>query len=500
MSNLKSFLSNNSSILVNFFLVLVLAFYYFLFFNKGIIFYDEGLYVYTGDLIMNGKLPYIDFFLEYQPGYFYLLAGLYKIFGPSIIVGRLVSLCICLGIFICSLFLLKAFKVNSIKAKLIAFFCVASFGYPLVNIPLLTWPTVLITQLLMLTLISLFKKNDLKKIVYTGLLLALLFLVKQNVAVIQAVIVNILLVFGLNGRVAEKAKILFYINSIWLGITFSWVYIFFLHNNLFAFFEFVSFNMRLSSIYPFTYPPLSFLFQPLGILKLLPYYVPILFFLLLIIATFQKNKDKKLLVLFLPLTGFFTTIYPASDLLHVYPFFGMVLVALFLFVLNYGKKMQKILYLVLFLCVLSGFYLAIFKEYYRYHPPYSQQNTPMNLPKTQGLFVDSPTREESNAVYSFLKTHTSKNEYILAYPFSPMQYIIFERQNPSRYPIFFPGYLTREEELKTISDIQKKKTKYIITDGNYTFTTPLSRWIIKQKKIKQYGRFTIFQITKKNNY
>lgn len=477
-------------------LVVILASYYLFFFNKGLIFYDEGLYAHMAEMIMRGHIPYIDFFLQYQPGYFYLLAGLYKIFGPSIIVGRLLSLVICLGVFTASIYLLRAFKISSARAKIIVLLCIASFGYPLLNIPLLVWPTVLVTQLLMLMLIKIFKTVSKKNILLVGLLLASLFLIKQNIAAAYTVVVNILLLLGLQGSFVKKLKIIFLINSIWIAITTVWVYIFFLHNNIPALFEFLAFNLRLSSIYPFTYPPLSFLLQPLGLFKLLPYYLPIVFLLVLVIITWKKNKEKKLLVFFLPLAGFFTTIYPASDLLHVYPYFGLILVSVFIFISIYFTKFQKVSYLLLFLCIISGFYLTLFKEYYRYHPPYKAQNTPLHLPRAAGILIDKPNAENITAVYSFINTHTKKSDYIFAYPFSPMQYFIFERQNPSRYPIYYPGYLTIEEEKQTIKDIQQKKTAYIITDGGYINGTPLSKWIQKQKKIKEFGQFIIFKVQK----
>ena len=46
------------------------------------------------------KCLYRDFFLQYPPAYFYVLAGLFKLFGPSVLVGRTVSLMICLNVYL----------------------------------------------------------------------------------------------------------------------------------------------------------------------------------------------------------------------------------------------------------------------------------------------------------------------------------------------------------------------------------------------------------------
>jgi hypothetical protein len=57
-------------------------------FNFGLLTYDEGLNVYGALRVTQGDVPYRDFWSLYPPGGFYILAGLYKIFGTSLIVGR----------------------------------------------------------------------------------------------------------------------------------------------------------------------------------------------------------------------------------------------------------------------------------------------------------------------------------------------------------------------------------------------------------------------------
>ncbi len=50
--------------------------------------YDEGLMVYGAARVMDGHIPYRDFWGMYSPGQFYALAGLFRLFGPSIMVER----------------------------------------------------------------------------------------------------------------------------------------------------------------------------------------------------------------------------------------------------------------------------------------------------------------------------------------------------------------------------------------------------------------------------
>ncbi|WP_169237779.1 glycosyltransferase family 39 protein [Candidatus Roseilinea sp. NK_OTU-006] len=51
-------------------------------------FYDEGFAVFNATRIMNGDVPYKDFWAIYPPGQFYALAALFKAFGTSLLVSR----------------------------------------------------------------------------------------------------------------------------------------------------------------------------------------------------------------------------------------------------------------------------------------------------------------------------------------------------------------------------------------------------------------------------
>jgi hypothetical protein len=50
---------------------------------------DEGLIVYGAQRILDGELPYKDFWSLYSPGQFWVVAALFKVFGSSLLVERL---------------------------------------------------------------------------------------------------------------------------------------------------------------------------------------------------------------------------------------------------------------------------------------------------------------------------------------------------------------------------------------------------------------------------
>ena len=70
-------------------LVFVIALLYlFLFRRYSAMDPDEGIVLRGAERVLRGELPYRDFFTFYTPGSFYLVAGIFRVFGDSFIVAR----------------------------------------------------------------------------------------------------------------------------------------------------------------------------------------------------------------------------------------------------------------------------------------------------------------------------------------------------------------------------------------------------------------------------
>ncbi len=61
-------------------------------FNIGFYVYDEGLILYPAELVLEGGVPYRDFLSLYGPAQYYVVAGLFVLFGPSLLVARIYGL------------------------------------------------------------------------------------------------------------------------------------------------------------------------------------------------------------------------------------------------------------------------------------------------------------------------------------------------------------------------------------------------------------------------
>lgn len=471
---------------INFYFLFSSLFYYLLFINKGIVIYDEGYYAHIADRIISGQIPYKDFFVQFTPGYFYLLALFYKLLGSSVITGRILTLIICMGIVYFSLKLIDKYILD-LRLKLIAFSAVVSFGFPLINnMSLLAWPSVLLTILIVLLFTE-------KKYIFLGLTLSLLLFTKQNLGIYFFILTNFFLIIS-----KTKVKNILLTNFSFFILTLVWfIYFFLILNRIGQFWELLGFNTRYLSIYHFSYPPLGFLLQPTGIFKLLPYYAPIVFGLFLIKQFCNKKINLNILYFSaISLVGFFGTLYPTSDLLHIYPFLGLIILSS---VIVFNEKHFSIHWKSAVLIITGvligiGFYLTLFKEYYRYQPEYRYQKVKLDLPRAQNIYIDQPLAINLATLNLFFLMNTKKSDSILCYPFCPMIYFILERNNPSQFSNYYPGYLNQAQEKNVIKELKMSKVKYIVTFLNYKFDTPISNFIQKQKEVYKAGQFKIFQI------
>jgi len=473
-------------------LIIFAFFYYLIFFNRGIIDMDEGYMLHLADRITQGQMPFRDFVSIYTPGYLYIIAIVFKLFGSSIVISRLVSLFFCLGIILVTFLLLLELKIKAKFIHLASFLCLISFGYPLINIVTVSWPAVLFVLFLILLLIKNTGKTKKYLLVLIGLDLALILFFKQNFGLYFA-LVTLALIFWLDKGIQEKIKSVLIISVSFLLPSLFWVY-FLLIKNPQGFSDFLSYSRTFASTFVFTYPPLSFLLQPFGIFKLIPYYLPLIFVIVIVYFISKGKIDKKYYSFYLfPLLGFIALIYPGSDLLHLYPFYGFILVSILVFSLK--NKYFRFVLLVIILNILIGFYLTLFREYFRYLPPYRYQNTAINVPRAKGLLVSKERALAIQGAYYIIAKNTAKNDRIFVYPASPMLYFLFERQNPSKDSFYVHPYSTYTDD-RVIKEIRGSNIKYIVTDGEIKFPSELSKLVQKQHLIYQSDQIRVFKAEK----
>jgi hypothetical protein len=101
--------------------------------DQSVGFYDEGITLFGADRVLRGDVPHRDFYALYGPGQFYLVAGLYKLFGTSVLIERawtvVVSACsIVLIFFVVDSIVRRLFAVLAAIIALLWFSIIPSYG------------------------------------------------------------------------------------------------------------------------------------------------------------------------------------------------------------------------------------------------------------------------------------------------------------------------------------------------------------------------------------
>lgn len=452
---------------------------------------DEGYMLHMSERISKGQIPFRDFLSQYSPGYLYLIALFFKIFGFSILIGRFISMAFCIGILVCVFLILYELKIFKKLIHLLTFLSIISFGFPLLNFAIISWPIVFFSLVLTIGLIKYFQKPNLFTYLLIGFILSFILFFKQNFGVYYSFLVLLIVFFNNTNR---KLKELFLIFSPLVIFTAVWTSISFF-NNYEGFFEFTSFSVNFGTTFKFSYPPISMLSQPLGIFKLIPYYLPIVFLITICYFGIKNNINKNIFIFsIVSLVGFFGLIYPGSDLLHLYPFYGIVLVSLLLFLTS--KRIYSLAYILIFINIIIGFYLTFFREYIRYSPPYRFQNTKVMINRSSNILTTKEQAEAIRYAYNFINNNTKKDEAIFVYPTSPMLYFLLDRPNPSKDSLYVKPYSTFSD-MVVLGELKNKKVRFIVTSGEYVYSTPLSEYIQKQKFVFNQGPIKIFYIEEK---
>jgi hypothetical protein len=209
----------------------------------------------------------------------------------------------------------------------------------------------------------------------------------------------------------------------------------------------------------------------------------------------DKNSWEKISFSYLMVIGFMSTIYPASDLLHVYPFLGGLIVSGV--ILFRKSKRAYIMTLLSIIFIFIGFYMTFATKSFRYEDYFLRDTTALTLPRTRGMYVDMADTSRSGLIplADFINTHTKKTDYIFIYPFSPLLYFLLDRPNPTgivQFIILEPPVSVYPED-RVLKELKERHVKYIITDGPYVYDRKISRYIQSLPKVFVTTSYTVFQ-------
>lgn len=448
--------------------------------------YDEGIVV-TGALrILEGGIPYRDFWTLYAPGEFYALAGIFKIFGISLKTVTLFTIVI-LSLIVCSVYIfIKRLCAQSLSVLALLFSLGWLKSYMVYNRP---WQLAILFYILCcFTFLNFINSNRNKWLVITGILLGMMGIFRQDFGfyIFNCIFLVVLLKElnfykdkGWKDRLAfvVKKEIYFISGSLiillplFLGLIFNS-----------ALKEFV----RDTVFFPIAiYPKVRSLPFPQLKLHTLEFYLPLFVFLssgirLLFYGWSDKaGKSIDWLTLFLLLSGISLFNYSStrSDKAHLLP---TMIIAILLFTLSLDRFLKNnstffrksimlfLLFALSFILLFFSAKPAFLKIKYLYK---HKAQTEINIARAKGFYDGSEHAQSQAMAIRYIQDNTEQNEKIFignskhdkVLTSDVLFYFLSERLSATKYYELHPGLTnTRGIQEQIVNDIIKANVRYIV--------------------------------------
>ncbi len=454
--------------------------YFFSCLRYGINLLDEGYLLDPVTRVLNGQVPYRDFFHQYPPGRFYLFAFLFKIFEPGILLTRVVWITV-----ITSSLVLMYLLGRKLMSR----------GYALIP-PLLyllapgPWQKSLFVFFILLnTLIAASLatgRYSKKRVVWIGFLTGFTFLFRQDVGVYAFIVytaslllsdsspkdgVRALVLLGAGALVPVLGAAAFFLSK---GALID-----FISQVLFAGAEGARKNsLPFPPLFPLLPRSLADLFE---IPSRLAFYLPPV--IMVITATYavagirirgRLDQTRKILLVLVVMS--FLAFRLNLLRTHVLHLFQVVPIPSILFVfLTYrfinrldraGDRLLVILSRLTFagLILSSGLFLLKLG-----HFPFPnsimvriRQDTPVKVGKDI-LYLNKFRADNLSRLTDYVKTTVREGEPILCIPDIPILYFMTGRQNPTRYELFRPGRFKDESsQIESIRALEEAPVKLVV--------------------------------------
>lgn len=498
-------------------------FYLFSRFNYGLNLYDDGILIYGGLRVFEGSIPYRDFWFVYPPGNLYVVAGLFKIFGPSILIERIFNSIVSFLIIIFTYLLTR--KIVSKEFIFVFTIIIATFWVGLNQYYANMNLAILFSLICSFYYVDYIKNNQNSYLVLTGIFTGLSALFRLDVGIYIFLSVTLTLItfegfthLKLDLILKENLVNVFKKWLIFLGGT-----LIILLPPIIYFLYFVPINELISLFVVFPakiYPAYRNLpFPSLELDTFFPFYLAITTFIMTSIwVVYNRKKNIKseiwIIAFFIILGSTFMDIAGVrTDYVHLYSAMIIVIILIsFLFSkidFNFKKSKSKsaVNIFVIYLLVMISMQFAFFSTSIIYSdngwvPLKDQRGSGIyiessqadiiptlnyiqnNIPLNDKIFVGSSHHDQitiNNVILYFLAGHPSSTKYHELHPgivtTLPVQNeIINELKNNVKYIILWNGMDYYREPNKSnetssvtaLDDFIKSNYKVIKIIGNYT--------------------------------
>lgn len=443
---------------------------------------DEGIVMQGAERILRGEVPYRDFFSFYTPGSYYLLAGMFRIFGDSFVVARTSIAIIGAGTSVVSYLLAR--RVCSRRIALLAAGLSATTGVAYRFMVLHNWYATFFACLGVYAAVRLLESGKAMWGFAAGSLAAFTTLIEQSKgAGLCAGLVIGYFVLRLFGRVELHRTL-----TAMVGFTWPWLIVFLyfgsqgalgvmwkdwlwpLHhytNANHVFYGYQSWPIHASDTILYTGP---WWIRPWKYLAITPGFVvpvlPLIAIAWLAYSTLQLRKgdcsQSRQYDVFLSatLSGFLlTVVFVRPDINHF-----MYLAPLWYVVLAWmlgsgavrSTRLQTLQpYLIVYVCMafgLMGFALLL------------KVNSAQNEISTRRGRVMTTAKD---TVIDYVQAHTKSGDDLLVYPYLPLYNYLTATHSPARMDFLQAGMNTYDQARQIIGSLESRKTRAVLFEPGF---------------------------------
>lgn len=451
-------------------------------FNQGVEFTDEGVLNMGAWRISQGEVPYRDFFIPCTPFSFYFLGFFYKIFGVSILTGRVAAIFLS-ALLIFSLYLLSNKIISEPIFATIPLILMTQAGMSMWHFMSHHWLGNLFTILSLYFLILYFENFKTSFIFLSGLFSGLCFITINDQGLYNIVFfLAALLIF-------KKDKFSFntfftFLKGVSIAVIPLFVYLFIKVPFSTLFYDLVIFpftgyksveSNRMGILYPFQeliyvwkngiykYDPFWTLLATLSslLIALIPYLTLISYIFLL---KFFKNNKKVITLTFLGSLIMLLTaarrwapinLYWASSIPSV--LFALALYSIY----KKEKKIIKVFSLSLcWLFILIFFLFGAIRTVKLF-----DKSKNIRIESRAGLlYLDKPfLASQFTGLLEAIEKTIPENEPFFNRELAIINFLTL-RKNPSKIDFFKPPYYTPNSQIEdVISDLEKKNIRFIVS-------------------------------------
>jgi len=445
--------------------------YWLWYFDRNANLLDEGSTAAQALRVLNGELIYRDFFTVVTPGSYYTVAGLFQLFGPSLMVLRWTALVTGLGILLMTLLIAR--RVMSWPFAAAAALMTTVWGWFLVT------PNFYSLQAALFALVALWcyllnvERPQTRWIVLAGVFTGFAAVTKQNVGAYAAIAIVASIWIARHNTARATVQ---FIGGICIPVVPTLLFLLLSGAGPYLYESWVYYPL---AKYPerFALPYPSF-FEPLpehGAFERwvrLVIYLPVVVYPLTAIAMIRAREHRQALIA-IALMGLLLLLqsWPRADVPHI--LFGLQpTFILFAYLLYLGSRRHAITTVVMLVPLL----VLLWYGYQRTDWEYANYVANLKADRARGVATVPIDAQRIDLVTQYVRANTAPDEPIFVVPWAAGFYFLTDRANATRTdfmlfedPEAYPCLLARLED---------RRPKYVI----YGYT-----WDVDNKHFRDYA-------------